>query len=113
MIGTTLGGELRASRRDVLQVAAAAIAATAGLNTLVRAVQIPSPAPARPAIRIGIFLSTFSGAFEKKLDGVKAAGLDCVQLSMDCLGMAPMPDRIEGDVIERVKREAGKRGVEI
>src|SRR5579859_7904926 len=111
MLDENLGGESRPSRREVLAVTAGV--AVVGIGGFVGAADVPGTVPARLPVRIGIFLSTFGGPFEKRLDGVKAAGLDCVQLSMGCLGMAPMPDRIEGDVIERVKREAGKRGIEI
>src|SRR5689334_22816326 len=97
------------SRRRVLGMMVAGV----GVGMLGGAEVVPATGPGRGKIRIGIFLSTFGGPFEKKLDGVKAAGLDCVQLSFDCLGLAPMPDRIEPGVIERIKREAGTRGIEI
>ena len=48
----------------------------------------PSPAsrtPRLPPIQIGILLGTFGrGTLEDRLDAVKACGLDCVQVSLDC-----------------------------
>ena len=67
-----------------------------------------------PIIRIGIFLATFSGkTLETKLDSVKASGLDCVQLSMECVGLPPMPDEIPPELIARIRREAAAREIEI
>ncbi len=65
-------------------------------------------------IQIGIFLSTFRGpTLEAKLDAVKGNGLDCVQLGMECVGLAPMPDEIAPELIARIHREATARGIEI
>jgi len=100
------------TRRRLIRCAAGLTAGVA-LSRLARGA-LPPAATRRLPVRVGIFLSTFGGKpFEAQLDGVKAAGLDCVQLSMDCLGMAPMPDRIEAAVIERIKRAASGRGIEI
>ena len=46
-------------------------------------------------IRIGVLPGTFrTGSLAARLDAVKANGLDCVQLSMDCAGLQMMPDEI-------------------
>jgi len=67
-----------------------------------------------PRIRIGIFVSTFSRpTLEARLDAVKACGLDCIQLSLDCAGMLEMPDKIAPETIARIRREASARGIEI
>lgn len=58
------------------------------------AIEATSAKPS-PPIRIGVLLGTFrSGSLAARLDGVKASGLDCVQLSMDCAGVPAMPDEI-------------------
>jgi hypothetical protein len=44
-----------------------------------------------------------------RLDAVKACGLDCVQLSMDCVGLPYMPDRIDAEVADRARREGAHR----
>jgi sugar phosphate isomerase/epimerase len=67
-----------------------------------------------PLIQLGIFLEPFTGKpLEARLDAVKAAGLDCVQLSMDCAGLAPMPDEIAPEMLVRIRREAAARKIEI
>jgi sugar phosphate isomerase/epimerase len=67
-----------------------------------------------PLIQIGIFLGTFGRpTLEARLDAVKAAGLDCVQLSMDNAGLADMPDKIAPELAERIRHEAAARGIEI
>jgi sugar phosphate isomerase/epimerase len=63
-------------------------------------------------MRIGILLGTFGGAtFEARLDAVKACGLDCVQLSLDCAGLASMPDEIDPKIADRIRLAAAARGV--
>jgi sugar phosphate isomerase/epimerase len=102
------------TRRKVLKSAGAivvgAFAATAANGE-------PAAAPAAktpPLVRIGIFLSTFRGAtLEAKLDGVKANGLDCVQLGMECAGLPPMPDAIPAELLARIKQQSADRGIEI
>jgi sugar phosphate isomerase/epimerase len=61
-----------------------------------------------------VFLGTFArGTVESRLDAVKACGLDCVQLSLDCAGMADMPEAIPPDTAARVRRAAADRGITI
>ena len=65
-------------------------------------------------MQIGILLGTFARpTLEARLDAVKACGLDCVQLSMDCAGLPPMPDQIAPELVDRIRREAAARGITI
>jgi sugar phosphate isomerase/epimerase len=65
-------------------------------------------------VQIGILLGTFAQpGLEAKLDAVKACGLDCVQLSLDCAGLPAMPDEISPDLARRIRREAADRGITI
>jgi sugar phosphate isomerase/epimerase len=65
-------------------------------------------------MRIGILMGTFARpTLEARLDAVKASGLDCVQLSMDCASLPSMPDRIAPEVADRIRREAVARGITI
>lgn len=65
-------------------------------------------------MQIGILMGTFSRpTLEARLDAVKANGLDCVQLSMDCAGLPAMPERIEPEVADRIRRAAAARGIAI
>lgn len=69
---------------------------------------------ASAAIRIGVLLGTFGGnSLEARLDAVKACGLDCVQMSLDCAGLADMPDEIPLEVSDRIRRETAARGITI
>jgi len=65
-------------------------------------------------MQIGILMGTFGRpTLEARFDAVKAWGLDCVQVSMDCAGLPSMPDRIEPEVADGVRREAAARGITI
>jgi sugar phosphate isomerase/epimerase len=67
-----------------------------------------------PLMQIGILLGTFARpTLEARLDAVRACGLDCVQLSMDCAGLSPMPDAIAPELAGRVRREAAARHITI
>ena len=67
-----------------------------------------------PLMQIGILLGTFSRpTLEAKLDGVRACGLESVQLSMACAGLAAMPDQIAPELLGRIRRAATARGIEI
>lgn len=67
-------------------------AAAAAPQTASHSEAAPKPAP---LIRIGILLGTFAGpTLEARLDAVKACGLDCVQVSLDCAGLPAMPEEI-------------------
>ena len=77
------------------------------------AIEPISAKPSQP-IRIGVLLGTFrSGSLAARLDGVKASGLDCVQLSMDCAGLPAMPDEISSELAGQIRREAAARGITI
>lgn len=67
-----------------------------------------------PRIQIGALLGTFrSGTLEERLDRAKACGLECVQMSFDCVGLPTMPDEIPPGLANRVRREASARGLRI
>jgi sugar phosphate isomerase/epimerase len=67
-----------------------------------------------PRMQIGILLGTFSRpTLEARLDAVKACGLDCVQLSLDCAGLPPMPDQIAPELAARIQRQADARRITI
>lgn len=69
---------------------------------------------ATPFMQIGIFLDPFMRkSLEARLDAVKACGLDCVQLNMNCVGLATMPEAIAPEMIARIRREADAREIEI
>ncbi len=77
---------------------------------------IPSEPGTRqpPLIQIGILLSTFGrGTLEARLDAVKACGLDCVQVSLDCAGLPDMPENIPPEVAGRIRHQAANRGITI
>jgi sugar phosphate isomerase/epimerase len=113
------------TRRELIR-AAGALGISSALTRLASAEPDAAGGPTRdapanvpggkeaPLIRIGIFLSTFSGkTIEAKLDSVKASGLDCVQLAMESAGLAPMPDEIAPEMLDRIRREAAAREIEI
>jgi sugar phosphate isomerase/epimerase len=63
-------------------------------------------------IRIGVLLGTFrSGTLTERLDAVKASGLDCVQLSMDCAGLTMMPDEITPELAKQIRQAAAERDI--
>ena len=65
-------------------------------------------------MQIGILMGTFARpTLEARFDACKANGLDCVQVSMDCAGLPSMPDRIDPEVADRIRREAAARGITI
>ncbi len=68
----------------------------------------------RPLIQVGILLGTFGhGTLEDRLDRVKACGLDCVQMNLECAGMADMPESIPAEVASRIRHLAADRGITI
>ena len=63
-------------------------------------------------MQVGILLNVFSRpSLEARLDTAKAHGLECVQISMDCAGLPPMPERIDPELAARICRAAADRGV--
>ena len=103
----------RLNRRGFLKQATQAATLALGVTgprSLLAAGESEAPA----AIQIGILLGTFrSGTLEARLDAVKACGLDCVQVSLDCAGLSDMPDEIPPEVSGRIRREAAARGITI
>jgi sugar phosphate isomerase/epimerase len=102
------------TRRQLLKTVGALSVATA-LPRIASADPAAEPAKSgAPLIQIGIFLEPFTGkTIEARLDALKASGLDCIQLSMDSAGLAPMPDAIAPEMLERIRREAAARKIEI
>ncbi len=104
----------RATQVAVLALAATGrpslLAATASDASDVKETGTPQP----PFIQIGILLGTFGrGTLEARLDAVKACGLDCAQVSLDCAGLSDMPEEIPPEVAGRIRREAAARGIAI
>lgn len=65
-------------------------------------------------MKIGIFAKTFVRPnLEATLDAVCAHELDCVQFNLACAGLPSMPDLLEGDLVERVRREIEARGIQM
>ena len=73
------------------------------------------PAGQPPALmQLGILLSTFvRPPLEARLDAAKAAGLQHVQLALDCAGLPAMPDKLPPELAGRIRREAAARGITI
>ncbi len=95
--------------KRAMQAATLAFGVT-GPRSLLAAVE----SDASREIQIGILLGTFRGdTLAARLDAVKASGLDCVQVSLDCAGLPDMPDEIPAEVSDRVRREAAARGITI
>jgi sugar phosphate isomerase/epimerase len=63
-------------------------------------------------MRLGIFAKTFPRpAVEAVLDAVRVHGLDCVQFNMACAGLPSMPERIDGELCDRIRAAAAERGI--
>ncbi len=119
--------DARRNRRHFLQVAGALTVGTTCGPSLLAAGQSTAPATASqnsalaepginaaPLVQIGILLGTFAQpALEAKLDAVKACGLDCIQLSLDCAGLPAMPEEISSELAGRIRREAAARRITI
>lgn len=115
------------NRRHFLKVAGALAIGTTACPTLLEgaAPEVPGSAPKRPAIsdangkqapimQIGILLSTFvRPPLEVRLDAAKAAGLQSVQMSLDCAGLPAMPDEIPARLADRIRRETSARGITV
>ncbi len=96
------------SRREFFYAAGAVAAGSARGQDRVKAVGPESPP-------IGILLATTftTGTLEARLDGAKACGLACVQMSMACADLPEMPDQIPAELPGRMRREASARGIAI
>jgi sugar phosphate isomerase/epimerase len=101
------------NRRDFLKQASRTAAFVLGM-TGPRSWLAAGESHASATIQIGILLGTFrNGTLETRLDAVKACGLDCMQVSLDCAGLSDMPDEIPLEVSGRIRREAAARGITI
>jgi sugar phosphate isomerase/epimerase len=98
------------TRRHWLRTAGAV---TAGM-TLAPSVEAALPPDREPdaTMPVGILLGTFGRAtLEANLDAAKACELETVQLSMNCAGLATMPEEIPAEVAARIRRAAAARGI--
>lgn len=78
------------------------------------AIKSDSSAHQSNPVQIGILLNTFRrGTLEERLDRVKASGLNCVQMSLDCAGLLAMPDEIPAGMNDRIREAALERGITI
>ncbi len=63
-------------------------------------------------MRLGIFAKTFvRPTVEAVFDAVRAHGLDCVQFNMACAGLPSLPEQIDGELCERIRRAAVERDI--
>lgn len=70
--------------------------------------------PKRSIMQVGILMGVFSRpTLEARFDAAKAQGLDCVQVAMDCVGLAFMPEKIPNEAVDRLRETAASRGIEI
>ncbi|MHB8897967.1 MAG: sugar phosphate isomerase/epimerase family protein [Thermoguttaceae bacterium] len=100
------------TRRRWLKAAGIATVGAACARRLSAAAETPEK-PALP-MPIGILLATFSRpTFEARLDAAAACGLECVQWSMACAGLAATPETIEPELVARIRREADARRIAI
>ena len=100
------------SRRQFLQTTSLATAATVVAYNAFPA--IPQRNSAKLPIQIGILLNTFrTGTLEARLDAAKTAGIEAVQLSMDCAGLPAMPDSIAPELLPQIRRAAAERGIKL
>lgn len=97
-------GVARTRRRDFLAVAGFGVAGVARAQSGVRA---------RPQIGILVGTTYTTGTLEARLNEAKAHGIECVQISMGCAGLAEMPDAIPAGLPERFAKEAASRGLKI
>jgi sugar phosphate isomerase/epimerase len=65
-------------------------------------------------MQLGIFARTFPRpTLEETFNAVVEHGLHCVQFNMACAGLSSLPDRIESDVVDRIRKEAVTREITI
>jgi sugar phosphate isomerase/epimerase len=58
-------------------------------------------------MQLGIFARTFPRpTLEETFNAVVEHGLRCVQFNMACAGLSSLPDRIERDVVDRIRKAA-------
>ncbi len=65
-------------------------------------------------MELGIFAKTFiRPSLESTLDAVEQFGFKQIQFNLACAGLAPMPDRIETDIAQRIASETKARNINI
>lgn len=65
-------------------------------------------------MRLGIFAKTFAGTDAATVLGaVRRAGYDCTQLNMACVGLPPLPDAIDENVLAGIRAATAASGVDI
>jgi sugar phosphate isomerase/epimerase len=65
-------------------------------------------------MRLGIFAKTFARpTLAETLDAVAAHDLFAIQLNLQSAGVEPMPAAISQDLIDEIRRETERRGIEI
>jgi sugar phosphate isomerase/epimerase len=65
-------------------------------------------------MQLGIFARTFPRpTLEETFNAAVEHGLRCVQFNMACAGLSSLPDRIESDVVNRIRKEAATREINI
>ena len=65
-------------------------------------------------MKVGIFAKTFrQPTLESTLDAVAAHGIRSIQFNMACAGLEPLPDAIEPELCERIRKAAADRDIEI
>jgi sugar phosphate isomerase/epimerase len=101
----------RWTRRDWLK-AAGTLTAGAVWADVAKAAR-PDSTPNLP-LQIGALLGTFARpTFEARFDAAVACGLECVQFSMKCAGLATIPDKIPLELIARIRQQAATRKLAI
>jgi sugar phosphate isomerase/epimerase len=103
------------SRRDFIRFAAASLAVgtTCGQRFLAAAAPAGHSTHAIPPLGVLLATTYKTGTLEERLDRAKAGGFDCVQMDMECVGLAEMPDEIAREMPDRIRRAAASRGIEI
>lgn len=94
----------------------AAVAFASGHNLLAAAEGNASPVSTQKKlpIQIGILLGTYrTGTIEARLDAAKAAGINAVQLSLDCAGLSMMPDAIAPELAKQIRGAAAARDIKL
>ena len=63
-------------------------------------------------MRLGIFAKTFvRPTLEATLDAVQAHGLDCVQFNLACAGLPSLPDQLDRQLCDHIRRQMAMRGI--
>jgi sugar phosphate isomerase/epimerase len=65
-------------------------------------------------MRLGIFAKTFARRnFEEVFDAIKNNGLSQMQFNMVCAGLPTLPDYIDANLADRIRKESLNRGLNI